>query len=185
MPIQNFKPLVCQCCNTKLTYILPIDKGSTDLLKAISIAIRKKGINEIHLRDEMEVSLDLKGKNAKDRAAMIHQANINGHIVSNQTGNLSRPKRHGLIAPVAGAQDGTYCLTRKGAAYLRGDRIPKYAIIDKVKGKQVGYFEESTETCTVNDFLDPDCPYWEMINFDVVDKKIILIVGNHVQAKLL
>jgi hypothetical protein len=173
MPIQNFQPEICQCCGQSMTYLLPVDKGTVDILKAFSVAIRKKGINEIHPRNEMEVQ-----RGQLSYGEMVGE----GVLTSNHVGNLSRLRFHGLIAAIDGKK-GFYLLTRKGAAFLRGDRIPKYAIISKAKGHQIGYFEEFTENCTINDFADESAPYWQLINFDVSDKKIILLMAQ--QAKLL
>ena len=77
--------------------------------------IRTKGINVVHPRKEME-----------------------GHsLSSNDVGNLSRARFHGLIAKVKG-EKGNYLLTTKGAKFLRGEAVPKYAIISIVTGKQIG-----------------------------------------------
>ena len=89
----NFKPEICQCCGQSKTYALAIDKGTTDTLRAISIAIGRKGINIIHPRKEMEW-----------RSKDISQ----GLITSNQVGNLTKARVHGLIAKIKG-QPGNYC----------------------------------------------------------------------------
>ena len=160
----NYQPKVCTCCGQSLTYLLSIDRGSVDILKAISTAIGRKGINCIHPRKEMEISA---GK--IDYASMVQE----GHLTSNQVGNLSRPRFHGLIAKVKGDNmAGNYCLTTKGAKFLKGEEIPHCAIISKEKNHQIGYFEEDIYRCTIKDFT-PDYEYWEGINFSIEEGKII------------
>lgn len=147
----------CHCCSQSITYCLPVDRGSVDTLKAISVAIRKKGKNKIHPRNEMEVQ----------KGQLTYQEMVSeGVITSNHVGNLSRPRFHGLIARIKG-EKGSYCLTRKGAAFLRGSEIPKYAIISKVEKHNIGYYLEDSERITINNFAPDGQEYWEGIKYDV------------------
>ena len=45
---EKYIPERCDCCGQTKTYLLPIDKGSVNTLKALSVAIYNKGINCIH-----------------------------------------------------------------------------------------------------------------------------------------
>ena len=95
------------------TYLLPVDKGSVDSLKAISVRIRDKGINAVHPRKEMETP------KTDNYDLMIKD----GYITSNMVGNLSKLRFHGLIARV---EAGNYCMTTKGARFLKAETtIPK------------------------------------------------------------
>ncbi len=143
-------PDICPACKQSCTYIIPIDKGSVEIVKAIARFIGIKGINAVHPRKEIE-----------------------GHgLTSNQVGNLSRPRMHGLIARIKG-NPGNYCLTRKGADFLRGESVPRYAIISKAEGHQVGYFGSDYLTCRISDFNESGEPYWEGINYDITEGEII------------
>ncbi len=145
----EYVPEVCECCQQTTTYLIGIDRGTVDIVKAIARFIGEKGINAVHPRKEME------GKT----------------LTSNQVGNLSRPRFHGLIASLEG-ESGNYVLTRKGAQFLRGARIPRYAIISKSEGQQIGYFEPEFYSVTVNQFNYLD-QYWEGINYEINEGHVL------------
>jgi hypothetical protein len=156
---------VCEHCGQSITYLATIDQGTVDILRAISVAIYRKGINVIHPRKEMEVG------QTSNHASMVR----NGQITSNMTGNLSKARFHGLIASVKG-EAGNYCITTKGAQFLRGRIIPRHAIISKARKDvdNIGYYLETTETASIREFTNSaDHSYWEVINFDVVAGRII------------
>lgn len=148
--MEKFEPIKCEHCSQSVTYLLPIDRGTVDIVKAIAVAIKIKGINAIHPRKEIE------GKS----------------LTSNQVGNLSRPRFHGLIAKIEG-EKGNYCLTRKGLEFLNGAMIPKYAIINKSTGSQEGYWNEDTFQVRMKDFTSDD-EYWEGVGYEIVEGGIIL-----------
>jgi hypothetical protein len=131
------------------TYMLGVDKGSAKIVRQIGLFIKQKGINVVHPRNEME------GK----------------YLTSNEVSNLSRPRSHGLIAKVKGNR-GNYCLTTKGLDFLRGNRIPKYAIISKAEGHQIGYFEPEVHTVSINDFKKSD-ENWEAINYTIEQGRVV------------
>ena len=158
----NYVAKKCRCCGQTLTYLIAVDHGSVDTLKAIATAIRRKGINCIHPRKEMEVT-----SGQLDYASMVGE----GLLTSNQTGNLSKLRFHGLIARIKN-KPGNYCLTKKGSQFLKGEEIPKYAIISKKEKHQIGYFQEDIYRCTLADFA-PKKEYWEGINFIIQEGKII------------
>jgi hypothetical protein len=151
----GYMPDICPCCKQSCTYVIPIDRGTAEIMKAIARFIQIKGINVVHPRKELE-----------------------GHgLSSNQVGNLSRPRMHGLIArfkkdgkPIAG----NYVLTSKGAAFLKNEAVPRYAIISKALKHQVGYFEPEKLTCRISDFNEPGEPYWEGVDFEIEAGNIIM-----------
>lgn len=139
----QYTPECCPTCGQTTTYLLSIDHGTVEVLKAIARFIGRKGINIVHPRKEME----------------------GAYLSSNQVGNLSRARFHGLIASVA-KNPGNYLLTTKGAAFLRGAIVPRTAIVSKAEGRQIGYHEEDRDLCTIKDFLGAG-EYWEGINYDI------------------
>lgn len=159
----KYRPEVCSDphCGQTLTYLLALDRGTTDILKAFSVAVWCKGINQIHPRKEMEIA---------GRGISYEESVREGHLRSNQVGNLSRAHRHGLIAKVKGLP-GTWLLTRKGAAYLRGESVPKYAVISKVTGHQIGYWNEESARVMIGDFT-PEHEYWELPAIFQESKKV-------------
>lgn len=171
----SYIPESCDSCHQSMTYILPVDLGTAEIVRAIASAIRRKGVNEVHPRREME-TIPQKGLSS---AQMIQE----GLLSSNQVGNLSRPRFHGLIAAIEG-RSGYYCLTRKGAQFLRGADIPRYAIISKVRGHQVGYWHEHEERITIRQLLKADAPRWEMIDFDIVNGQVVRIGQFQKQLQL-
>ncbi len=160
---EQYDPEVCDHCAQQITYLIPIDKGCVEILKAIAVAIRKKGINAIHPRKEMEID-----SKKIDHFTMIAE----GHLTSNMVGNLSRPRFHGLIARIR-AQTGNYCLTRKGAKFLKGESYPRYAIISKRLGGNIGYWMSEKYQVNIKDFTS-DEDLWEGIDFDIVEGKIVI-----------
>lgn len=154
----GYIPDMCPACKQSCTYVIGIDKGSVDIMKAIARFIGEKGINAVHPRKEME------GK----------------YLTSNQVGNLSRPRMHGLIAHMKGER-GNYILTKKGASFLKGEAIPRYAIISKAERRQVGYFNPEVLTCRIYDYNESGEPYWEGINYDIEEGRVI----KNIQGQLL
>lgn len=159
--VEKYIPEKCPCCGQTLTYLIPVDKGSVSILKAIARAILNKKINIIHPRKEMEI-----GAKTTNYDLMIKD----GYLTSNQVGNLSRPRFHGLIAKVRG-QTGNYCLTAKGGKFLKGALIPRYAIRDKATKRQIGYWMPEKYQVTIKDF-SRDEEYWE--GFYIEEGQVIM-----------
>lgn len=137
--VEKYKAEVCPCCSQSTTYLLGLDKGSAETVQDILKAISTKGINEVHPARELNWKDDEKWKLT----------------------NLSRPRFHGLIAFVKGKK-GFYCLTKKAGKFLRGEAIPRYAIISKVTGHQEGYWQTEQYQATFKElFTDSEIPYWE------------------------
>lgn len=143
----KYEPEICDHCGQTKTYLLGLDHGTADIVVAIAKKIGQKGINIVHPRKEMEGLV----------------------LSSNQVGNLSRARFHGLIAHVKNKK-GNYLLTRKGASFLRGETIPRFAIVSKAEGHQVGYFKEDILTTTIRELLQGE--YWEGINYDIVEGEV-------------
>ena len=145
----KYEPEVCAHCNQSTTYILAIDRGTVHIVKQIARFIGLKGINAVHPRNEMEPRW----------------------LTSNEVGNLSRARFHGLIASI-GDNPGNYVLTKKGGQFLHGKAIPKYAIISKSEGHQIGYFDPENTMVTIADFNGPG-DYWEGIGYEIVEGNVI------------
>lgn len=148
---EEYTPEVCPHCGQSTTYLLSIDKGSVDILKQIALFIYKKGQNVVHPRKEMEGTW----------------------LTSNQVGNLSRPRFHGLIARYKD-EPGNYVLTHKGAQFLKGESVAKFAIISKDKHCQLGYWRPTDFQCNIHDFTDDD-EYWEGINYEIKEGRVVLL----------
>jgi hypothetical protein len=147
----NYQPEKCDHCGQTKTYLLGIDRGSVEIVKQVARAIGQKGINCVHVNKEL----------------------VGKYLTPIQMTNMSRPRSHGLIAHVRGeGMKGNYLLTRKGAAFLRGERIPKYAIMSKTENRQIGYFEPETETIAITDFNGSE-DYWEGINYEIVEGNVL------------
>ena len=154
-----YVPEKCECCKQTKTYLLAVDQGTVDILKAMTNAVRVKGVNMIHPRKEMEVSVDGPGK-------IINMGELirRGQLTSNQVGNLSRARFQGLIARLE-EHAGYYCITRKGGAFLRGESIPRFAIISKTEKKQIGYYNQLFDTVNIRQF-GPDSEYWIQMEYN-------------------
>lgn len=144
MPEKKFKAKICQCCGQAENYMLGMDKGSAEIVLSILSRISEKEINEIHPSRELEMTGDKKW----------------------QITNLSRPRFHGLIAFVKD-KPGYYCLTRKAGLFLKGEPIPKYAIVSKVTGHNEGYWGD--ETVTLRELLTSGIT-WSGYEKQMIDK---------------
>lgn len=147
MKTPEYTPDTCDHCKQTTTYVLGIDRGTTEIMKAIARFIGGKGINIVHPRKEMEGSL----------------------LTSNQVGNLSRARMHGLIAAVEG-NPGNYCITRKGGAFLRRTPIHKYVIRSKAEERSIGYWGD--EMCMIDEFSNAD-ERWESINYSIEEGRVV------------
>jgi len=159
----NYKPDSCESCGQTKTYVLGLDRGTIDIVKSICVAIRKKGINCIHPRKEMEVAT----RSKPDYQYLV----TNGQLTSNQINNLSRPRFHGLIASVDD-KPGNYCLTNKGLAFLKGQPVPRFAIISKAESKLEGYWHPDEHSVVIGDFK-PDTEYWEGCNYEIREGVVV------------
>jgi len=176
MPVEKFQPHTCPTCGQSAEYLVPVDHGTVVILKAIAKRIGMKQINVVHPRKEMETT------NKMDELNLINA----GLLTSNMVGNLSRPRMHGLIAkfksPETEVTAGNYCLTKKGAQFLRGEiAIPKYAIRSKIEGKTNGYFEPDSLLVHIDDFNTPEPGgFWEGIDYEITDGRVFTQLPEHV-----
>jgi hypothetical protein len=173
----NFEAEICNSCGQAETYLLPIDWGTALIVKAVAAAVRRKGQNIIHPTKEMEVPAT---------EWTYQRAITEGVLTSSQIGNLTRARVHGLIAREK-REPGNWLLTRKGAAFLRGDSVPRLAVIRKTTKTEEGrshkdeYFMPEQYTCTVREFDKKTAPAWEGIDFDIVEGRI---VRDHAQGSM-
>jgi hypothetical protein len=151
---KKFRPEVCGFCGQTTEYPIRIDKGSALIVIAIAKAVRNKGQNKIHLRNEMLVK-----KGMTDSAYSIA---MSGKMTSTMIDNVLRPKYFGLVAQVDGGGGGEYLLTPRGAKFLRGESIPALAAIDKIKHMKKCYIDEQTERTTIRQLLKSDVPFWDL-----------------------
>ncbi len=147
----DYSPEKCECCGQSTTYVLAIDKGSTDIVKGVARAIEKKGINCVHVNKEL----------------------VGKYLTPLQMTNMTRPRSHGLIAHVEGeGMKGNYLLTKKGMDFLKGKRVPKYAIISKTEHRQIGYHEPETLTTTIHECQGKG-EYWEGIGYEIEEGRVV------------
>lgn len=158
----KYKPERCEHCGQTTTYLVPLDRGAAIIVKALAAAIRRKGINCVHPGKEMEVPR---------REWSYERAVTEGVLPSNFIDNFSRVRFHGLIARVKG-EAGNWCLTSKGARFLRGEPVARYVIRSKATKHNLGYYEPETLTVTVHELRKAD-ELWQGINFDIVEGRIV------------
>jgi len=163
----SFTPEVCECCGQAKTYILPLDKGTAIIVKAIAAAIKIKGVNIIHPKKEMEVPAT---EWTKERAIRF------GSLNSIHIGNLTKARAHGLIARVKD-HAGNWCLTKKGAAFLRGEKVPRLAVMQKTaqgsRSHKEEYFRPEEFMVDIYELSEAD-EMWEGINFDIVEGRVVM-----------
>lgn len=168
---QIYTPEVCNHCGQTSTYLMAVDRGATIIVKALAAAIRRKGVNSIHPEKEMLVNR---------LAWSYEEAVTNGVLPMTYVKNFSRVRFYGLIAMVKD-QPGHWCLTRKGAQFLKGMSIPKFAVRSKSDRKTIGYWEPEKYSVKVYDFTRND-ENWEGINFDISDNQVMMSVPSRQEA---
>lgn len=149
----EYTPDRCECCGQEKTYVLPIDRGTGKIVRQIALFIGQKGINAVHPRKEMEGSW----------------------LTSNDVGNLTRARIHGLIARVRG-NPGNYLLTRKGSMFLHGHPVPRFAIVAKKTSvspsHNVGYFRPDENAITLAETMRSG-EMWEGIGYEITEGEVI------------
>ncbi len=177
---EKFVANVCEECGQAVEYIIPVDKGTVTIVKALARFIQKKGINFVHPTKEMEVP-------AKEWT--YTRAITEGVLTSTQIGNLTRPRVHGLIAKVEG-EAGNWCITKKGQDFLSGKVIPRFAIISKsAVGHGEGshkeeYWKPEEYTIEAHEFTAGDPP-WEGFTFEIQQGRVITQVPVKGQGTLI
>lgn len=163
---QDYQREVCGECGQFKTYLLALDRGTATIVKAVAAAIRNKGTNIIHPTKEMEVPA---AEWTYERA--VHA----GVLTSMQIGNLTRARVHGLLARVKG-EPGNWCLTTKGARFLRGEAVPRFAIIRKSRrgdgSHKEEYFEPERYTITVQE-LGREHETWVAIDYEIIEGRVV------------
>jgi len=146
-----FVPDVCPHCTQTTNYEMTLDRGTALIVLAIANAVRRLGRNRVHVADEMLAQHD----GGRSFAEMVGA----GYMTPKMYTNVSRARRHGLVAFAEGRGGGEYLLTRKGAAFLRGELVPRMAVVSKVTGHNSGYWPEGG-TVRVGELLKRDAPMW-------------------------
>lgn len=153
---QKFTPPVCECCKQTTQYDLGLDRGSAMIVLALYNAVHRLNRNKIHVGDEMV-------RPEKDFASYRDMI-AGGWMTFKMEGNLSRPKRHGLIAQ--GDDPGIWLITPKGADFLRGKEVPRVAIIDKTTGHKAFYLNETEDRTTFGQLMRKETPFWDLSHLD-------------------
>jgi len=148
---KKFIPNVCSCCKQTTEYALPLDRGTALIVLAIFNRIRDKKQNLVHVGNEMV-------RPASDFSSYRDMV-AGGWMTFKMEGNLSRARFHGLIAM---EERGFYLLTKKGARFLRGESVPRVAIIDKTTGHKAYYLEEEKDCVTFGGLLKRETPFWDL-----------------------
>ena len=156
----------CPSCGQNTVYLLPLDRGTAIIVRAVASAIGIKGINLIHPTKEMEIP----GKEWN-----LDRAINNGQLTSTQIGNFTRARVHGLIARVE-KHPGNWCLTTKGSKFLKGESVPRFAIIKKTRqgegSHKEDYFEPAAYRTTFRELVRSS-ETWLSIDFEIQEGRII------------
>lgn len=151
MNITKFKAPVCSHCGQTTHYDLNLDQGIAYLLISIYNKVKEKGENNVHIQNEMTVD--------NSNRLSIKELSTAGLITFKMEKNVARARKHGLIAFVDRGS-GRYLVTRKGANFLRGEPIPKTAIVRK-GGSTEGYWFENENVVTIKSLIK-SAPFWDI-----------------------
>ncbi len=157
MENETYHPTVCECCDQALDYRVGLSKGHVRLMAKFAAAIRAKGINAVVPSKELAT-----GKWGIPFTVTEMKA-------------LSQVRLHGLLA-MSREHAGNWLLTTKGADFLRGRSIPRYALVLKrnkaTSEHTTGYWEAERNMITAGELLK-EGEYWRHIDFIVHESRII------------
>lgn len=157
--MKPFKADTCTHCLQTTQVLYALDAGTADIVKAVAIRIHIKGENSVHLTNEMMVA---------NKDFSRHRMLAEGVLTYSMRNNTIKAHKHGLLAKIRG-KEGYWCLTSKGARFLKGERVPKYAIRSKVTKHIEGYYLAETENITIQELQHSTELYWVHTAFDIVD----------------
>lgn len=155
---KKFEPSVCGGCTQTTDYDLAMDRGTALIVLAVYNAVRKKGKNRIHVVNEMLCD-------PADYASYREMVE-DGRMTLRMIGNVPRARYHGLLA-FSDKHSGEYLITPKGAKFLRNEKIPRVAIIDKVTHTKKAYLNEERDTITFTQAMKRETPFWNIRNFEI------------------
>ena len=164
---KKFVPDVCPHCTQTTNYDLALDRGSALIVLAVYNAVRRLDRNRIHVGNEM-VRPATDFPSYRDMVA-------GGWMTFKMEGNMSRPGRHGLITKAT--DTGEWLITPKGARFLRGEAVPRVAIVDKTTGHKAYYLNEDTDRVTFSDLMKREVPFWDVSRNDRID--FLLGIGDN------
>lgn len=153
---------VCDHCGQTKDYALPLARGTALMVLALFNAVRKKNKNRVHVGDEMVCD----PKAYRSYRDMVQD----GKMTFKMEGNMTTLHRHGLAAKTD--DEGVWLLTKKGAKFLRGEPVPRVAIIDKTTGHKAFYLDEQNDVTTFGELMRKETPFWDIPAFDVEDQAI-------------
>ncbi len=149
----TYKPEVCPTCQQTKTYALPLSRGTALMVLALYNAVRLKGVNKIHIGNDMVAD----AKAFRSYREMISA----GKMTYKMEGNMTTLHRHGLAAQ--SEDQGVWLLTPKGSNFLfRGIDIPRVAIIDKLTGHKAYYLNEETDRVTFGKLMQKETAWWDI-----------------------
>lgn len=151
----KFKAHTCDGCGQTKDYALPLSRGLAMATIAFYNAVQRLDRNRIHVAKDMVRPIeDFHGLDPKRAYHRMVEA---GYMTFRMEGNLSFLHRHGIVA--SGDEPGVWILTKKGGAFLRGEEVPRVAIVSKVTGHQQGYWDEGGMT-TISQLLKASTVWW-------------------------
>lgn len=163
-PIPDYKKETCECCGQTTTYASKINRGLASMLRTFANAVQTRG-NNITMKD---LIVDPKAEEWSDPAARRN----GGRITPTQYDNRSHLRCHGLIANIG---TNKYCLTKKGAAFLRGEPVEAIAIVQKKTHSNIGYLADPNGTImtTIQEVYRGKEGYWAGWDYDIVDGELV------------
>jgi hypothetical protein len=126
---------------------------------AFATAIKKKGINMVHITKEMEAP--------RSEEHILETAKITGRVPSTHTRSATKAGMHGLLEMVKlKGYRGNWRMTSKGQMFMQGHSIPMVAIIDKLTDSRKSYFMPEKYYITLQELLEE--PFrWDGGDFEI------------------
>ena len=156
----------CEHCDQDMTWGCRVNAGMVDILKALAVRIKNKGINVVHPYKEMLVS-----PQEFSRKRLFTE----GVLTAKMINNLGHLHAHGLVHPHS-EHERNWIITRKGFGFLSGGEIPLVVKITKGTGNtDHNYWMPDKYRVTIGYFKDHDDEgYWQGINYEVIEGQVVI-----------
>lgn len=172
----KYQPKSCESCQQTTDYVSKLNKGMASFLVTFARAVTIKAENRVRLTEIMVDPKTPEWSSAQKRAA-------EGKITQTQYNNFSHLCRHGLIVNV---ETGVFVLTKKGAAFLRGEPVERAAVVEKRTHSNIGYVADADGKIVMTDIwevMKSRDGWWSGWNYDIADDGSLVFHDG--QAKML
>lgn len=149
----TYQKNVCHECGQTTDYLMRLDKGSTLILIAVVQAMKRLGKPRVHLHKDMAHT------NPSEFGGYVGMVKA-GYLTLRMICNATKACNFGLIS--AADSSGRYNVTERGMAFLRGEPIESWVIIDKATHRPKEMQDFKPKMVTIQGILRGTVPFWDV-----------------------